>query len=429
MRGATSGLAHYLRSEQDGLGDANHTMMWDLAHQYQLILARAIKTFNAQRAQIYVLLYWIAKKGQQFTKQSPRRHSILVEIMVVMQAASELKMKKVFVVRFVESEQKAFQALLHMLPYLHAFCNDLIERNTIKIGKKVSNSPLLKKENIRLRHFQKKSTQARVLAFLAAQCDNHDSVHVPLSKTFQSEQLIATDLPNIIVQKFEEKLRPLSLGVVVSGGHVARLLGSRHFFRRDNPVYTNTDGAEMPVTWTGKKKNTQARKKYVLDTVKYIAKTTLESRIKAPSGDDDEDDGALFNLFNEESDDDEEEEMEEEEEEEEEREEEEAGATKCELIGPFLVPVEIKVMATVLNVHLMPFVLQNKEVPENFCHNEIRYLQRNRWSYVSLTCLEVAFHAFWNWACQNKSKFMEYDDSDVLKLFPKINHKSMFQHL
>ena len=310
MRGTTSGLAHYLRSEQDGLGDANHTVTWDLAHQYQLILARAIKTLNAQRAQIYELLYWIAKKAQQFTKQSPRRHSILVEIMTAMQAASELKLKKVYVVRFVESEQKAFQALLHMLPYLYAFCNDLIEKNTKKIKKKVSNSPLLKKENTRLRHFQKKSTQARVIVFLAAQCDNDDYVHVPLSKTLQSEQLIATDMPRVIEQNFEEKLRPLSLGVLVSGGYIDRILGSQHFCRQDNPVYRNTDGAEMPVQWTGKKNKSKARRKYVRDTVKYIAKTTLESRIKAPSEDDDEDDGALFNLFNEESDEEEEEEME-----------------------------------------------------------------------------------------------------------------------
>jgi hypothetical protein len=430
MRGRFQGYTVYLRSEQCGLGDNCHTCLWDFAHQYQLVLAAAIKTFNRQRNKVYEVLHWIARNSQKLTKQSPRRNSILVQIMEALGASSMLKVKKVYLVRFVQSERDAFRALLKMLPYLYSLCKELIARNMIKL-KAGGNRKLLEKENNKHNRYLKKITQARIIVFLSVQCDNHDNVHVKLSKMMQSDVLIATDLPALIDQNFTKKLSVQATGAPVPEGHVAHLMSSPDFFKTKDAVYTNRDNASMPVQWPGSRATTAQKKKYVVGTVQYVATTTLNSHITPPRGDDD-DEIALFDIYDDAESDSESDEDDEPEESDsgEEGEDKDGNATKCTLIGPFLVPVLIPALASVLNVHKLSFILQDKPVPDNYCAKEIRYLYDYRWSYVtSFQQFQSEFNAFWEWVRDNKSQFMKYADSDEKKSWPILDHMCVFKHL
>ena len=94
VSGETNGLMAYFRGP-NGLNCIDLAWFWDLAHQLQLNLKELQSQLNASSGNIYNDLYYLARKGQQFTKQSSSRCRLLSNVGKELSAFRVLRLRKV----------------------------------------------------------------------------------------------------------------------------------------------------------------------------------------------------------------------------------------------------------------------------------------------------------------------------------------------
>jgi hypothetical protein len=93
-------------------------------------------------------------------------------------------------------------------------------------------------------------------------------------------------------------------------------------------------------------------------------------------------------------------------------------------VGGVVLPAVVAVLRILLNVHEIPAIVEDRDVPADYGKDAIAFLAKGKFKSVGVAVLTQQFQWYWAWARKNYQQFMGHKgDQNV------FDHKAMFAHL